>query len=220
MKYMWKYRRKSFLECLWMAALLHLVSTKVLLQREDLCGPHDWYHCYLPLGVALSPVSHSKDWGFLVYSPNECIYIWGCMWVHVTHLWSNRHGRGWRSLLVETQEELESALHQVRVLKGCWERPRKLPLVMIPCVFSICCKICCSIKGSQQTHHGFYNKRWRRFASLGFGSCLGKADPWQLLKIVCSDVTYCSLPHTVWWRSMALQTFGKEDYGWLIIDCG
>lgn len=40
---------------------LLLVSKKVLLQREGLHGPHDWLHCYLPLGGALPPSSQSQD---------------------------------------------------------------------------------------------------------------------------------------------------------------
>lgn len=48
----------------------------------------------------------------------------------------------------------------------------------------------------------FYNKRWRWNANLG----LGKADPWQLLQVVCSDIPCCGLPYSMWWRGMALQS--------------
>lgn len=78
----------------------------------------------------------------------------------------NHHGRGCCSLLVDTQEELESALHQVRVLRGHWGSPGKVPVAMIPHDFSIECKISCNKEESQQTHHGFCDKRMKAKCQL------------------------------------------------------
>lgn len=44
---------------------------------------------------------------------------------------------------------------------------------------------------------GFITRDEGKMSVYGLEVGLGKADPWHLLKMVCSDVTSCGLPYTV-----------------------